>query len=249
MAGEFVHADVGGELTEAEYHSLLAHILNSQARGDLVMSDAAATGLVRLPKGARGRRLVMGANDPGWDGTASEAELTELTDGSTTVLHSHAGSGPWTLEGSVETEQTTTSTSNVDIATVSGLSIAAGRYILVIVKFYRSAFNTAAYIGLTMNAADVITTIQFDLANVNICHGFAHIWLPPRDSNYGRSGAMYWNAEHQSGGGAANGLKSPADTNGQPNATVTDIIIRGRVGSASATLAVNEVVVMSPPTS
>ena len=66
MAGEFVHADVGGELTEAEYHALLGHILNDQARGDLIISNSAATGLVRLAAGTAGQRLEMGANDPGW---------------------------------------------------------------------------------------------------------------------------------------------------------------------------------------
>ncbi|MEE8336978.1 MAG: hypothetical protein V3R95_02840 [Dehalococcoidia bacterium] len=66
MAGEFVHADVGGELTEAEYHSLLAHLLNDQARGDLVISNAAASGLVRLPRGTPGQHLLMGADDPQW---------------------------------------------------------------------------------------------------------------------------------------------------------------------------------------
>ena len=91
MAGELVHGDVGGELTEAEYHSLLAHILNGQARGDLIISNSAATGLVRLPAGAAEQRLLMGADDPAWGGDATEAELTELTDGSETTLHSHAG--------------------------------------------------------------------------------------------------------------------------------------------------------------
>lgn len=66
MAGELIHADVGGELTEAEYHSLLAHLLNDQARGDLVISNAAASGLVRLPKGTPGQHLLMGADDPQW---------------------------------------------------------------------------------------------------------------------------------------------------------------------------------------
>lgn len=68
MAGELIHADVGGELTEAEYHSLLAHLLADQQRGDLIMSNAAASGLVRLPKGSQGQSLVMGADDPEWGG-------------------------------------------------------------------------------------------------------------------------------------------------------------------------------------
>lgn len=71
MAGEFVHADVGGELTEAEYHALLGHILNDQARGDLIISNSAATGLVRLAAGTEGQRLVMGADDPQWADAAS----------------------------------------------------------------------------------------------------------------------------------------------------------------------------------
>ncbi|MEE8338330.1 MAG: hypothetical protein V3R95_09720, partial [Dehalococcoidia bacterium] len=66
MAGEFVHADVGGELTEAEYHSLVAHVLDDQVRGDLIVSNSAATGLTRLAIGAEDSLLVAGADDPQW---------------------------------------------------------------------------------------------------------------------------------------------------------------------------------------
>ena len=114
MAGEFVHADVGGELTEAEYHLLLAHILKDQARGDLIMSNAAATGLIRLPKGTQNQRFLMGANDPGWGGDATEAELTELTDGSETTLHSHAGGGATTVRKTADETVNNSSTFQSD---------------------------------------------------------------------------------------------------------------------------------------
>lgn len=80
MAGEFVHADVGGELTEAEYHALLGHVLDGQARGDLIISNSAATGLVRLAAGAVGQSLQMGANDPVWATAAGGGAQSLLDD-------------------------------------------------------------------------------------------------------------------------------------------------------------------------
>lgn len=94
MAGEFVHADVGGELTEAEYHSLVAHVLDGQVRGDLIVSNSAATGLTRLAIGAEDSLLVAAADDPQWStlrwsgsdlGPSADADLLGLAAGVLTV--------------------------------------------------------------------------------------------------------------------------------------------------------------------
>lgn len=90
MAGEFVHADVGGELTEAEYHSLVAHVLDGQVRGDLIVSNSAATGLTRLAIGAEDSLLVAAADDAQWStlrwsgsdlGPSADADLLGLAAG------------------------------------------------------------------------------------------------------------------------------------------------------------------------
>lgn len=74
MADEFIHKDVGSELSEAEYDGLLAHILNNQARGDLIISNTAGTGLIRLALAAVGAILQSDGNDPAWlaIGTANQ---------------------------------------------------------------------------------------------------------------------------------------------------------------------------------
>ena len=91
MAGELKHASVGSALAEAEWIAILAHVLNNQARGDLVMSNAAATGLIRLAKGAANTVLVMGANDPGWSATLADLTLVTPTIASLiNAAHDHA---------------------------------------------------------------------------------------------------------------------------------------------------------------
>ena len=71
MANEFIHTEVGASLTEAEYDSVTGHSINNQARGDILISNTAASGLIRLAKGTEGHPLIMGANDPVWQSTES----------------------------------------------------------------------------------------------------------------------------------------------------------------------------------
>ncbi len=69
MADEFQHSTPGSSLTQAEFEAQTgagAHVVNNQARGDMIISNTAATGLIRLAKGATGTFLVMNANDPAW---------------------------------------------------------------------------------------------------------------------------------------------------------------------------------------
>lgn len=85
MAGELRHNSVGTNLTQSEFESLTLHALDSQARGDIVISNTAATGLIRLARHATtGAVLVNGATDPAWDDsiTAGSGVLT-ITDGGT----------------------------------------------------------------------------------------------------------------------------------------------------------------------
>ncbi len=67
MAGEFIHTSVGAQLTQAEYDLLTGHSIDSQVRGDILISNTPATGLIRLALGATGTILVAGANDPAWE--------------------------------------------------------------------------------------------------------------------------------------------------------------------------------------
>lgn len=67
MAGEFVHASVGGALTQAEWESITAHVLNDQAQGDIVIANS-TTNLKRLAAGTAGQVLQTGGAgaDPTW---------------------------------------------------------------------------------------------------------------------------------------------------------------------------------------
>lgn len=66
MANEFQHLSVGTAMTQTEYEAILGHKLNNQARGDMIISNTAGTGLIRLAKGTEGQALKIGANDPAW---------------------------------------------------------------------------------------------------------------------------------------------------------------------------------------
>ncbi len=65
----FRHKEVGTSLTEAEFDATTgagAHIVASQARGDILISETGADGFIRLAKGTQGYILSMNANDPQW---------------------------------------------------------------------------------------------------------------------------------------------------------------------------------------
>src|SRR3990167_9112195 len=83
MANELKHGSVGAELTSAEYHSITAHIANSQARGDLLRSNSSANGLERFALGASGALVKSDGTDPVW--TAA------LLDASERLKHEYGG--------------------------------------------------------------------------------------------------------------------------------------------------------------
>lgn len=67
MAGEFRHSAKSGSLSESDYESNTEHSVDSQARGDILISNTGATGFIRLAKsGTTGAVLAAGANDPGY---------------------------------------------------------------------------------------------------------------------------------------------------------------------------------------
>jgi len=88
-ANEFIHKDVGTELTEAEYDSVGAHVFNSQATGDILYASS-ATQLSRLGITAS-RILGVSGGIPAWVNT-----LPAFTLGGTVTLNGQvfdAGAG------------------------------------------------------------------------------------------------------------------------------------------------------------
>lgn len=96
MANEFQHATVGTELTQSEFESVTLHVVNNQVRGDILISNTAATGFTRLPKGAAAETLVMDANDPTWE---SVPPRNILIPASSMTSPSSNGAAPGTTDG------------------------------------------------------------------------------------------------------------------------------------------------------
>ena len=77
MANEFKHASVGTELTQAEYEGTSAHVLDSQAAGDIIYASSTSQ-LSRLGIGTEGKVLHVnsGASAPEW--TAALTGVTSI---------------------------------------------------------------------------------------------------------------------------------------------------------------------------
>ena len=84
MANEFKHASVGTELTQAEYEGTSAHVLDSQAAGDIIYASS-TTQLSRLGIGTAGKILQVnsGASAPEW--TAALTGVTSVLNTSLVV--------------------------------------------------------------------------------------------------------------------------------------------------------------------
>ncbi len=153
------------------------------------------------------------------------------------------------LEGSQLTEGTTTSTTAVDIITVSGLSIPAATPLLIIFQARRSADAAAAsQVGLKLNSTQVIDNANFSDASATLrAAGFVLFIIPRDDSNYlgsGRAGIM----------GLRSGANIPSNiithgNNTLPGATITSVTVTGLSGNAAVTTAVTNLWVYSLPTS
>ena len=72
MAGEFAHGSVGTELTQAEWEAVGAHVLDSQATGDIVYASSASQ-LVRLARGSDTHVLTLASGVPSWAAPAAAA--------------------------------------------------------------------------------------------------------------------------------------------------------------------------------
>ena len=81
MANEFKHASVGTELTQAEYEGTSAHVLDSQAAGDIIYASS-TTQLSRLGIGTAGKILQVnsGASAPEWTAALTGVTSIHATD-------------------------------------------------------------------------------------------------------------------------------------------------------------------------
>ena len=88
MAGEFAHVSVGTAMSQAEYESIGGHLLDSQARGDMIYASS-TTQLSRLAVGAAKTVLTSNGTDPAWatlDGRSAADAADKNTSGALALI-------------------------------------------------------------------------------------------------------------------------------------------------------------------
>ncbi len=154
-------------------------------------------------------------------------------------------------------EYTTDSTSVVDLVTLDGFSIAAETPILLVYSARKTAGGAHRFsLGLKLNATvtgeamplQTSSGLSTSGASDRIEQAHGKVYLPPRVADYlaGTAARVYWTmvqAEGWSVGGAA-----PYHTAEPPTVPITEITIRGIVGSALITGAVKDIYIYTLPT-
>lgn len=246
---------------------------NPLAIGDVTLSSAALSSLAAVvapdvallildPAGSAGAPEVVTVT--AHTAAATTATITRGSEGS--VARQHATGIPWVhgattydflqgpqIVGSNSAEVTSTSTSAVDLLTISNLNIPVTSGVIIKGVVRKSTGAAAAVgFGLKINATVVA---EASASNVNCIwlsgsansaqSGIFYVELMPRSANYLNTMIGYYiNATI---GGAATGVAVPVSYNitaALPNATITSIAIRAITADAAITMAVKEVVVI-----
>ena len=120
MANEFKHVSVGTELTQTEYESTTGHVLDSQARGDIIYASS-TTQLSRLGVGGAGAVLTSDGTDPVWDTTWSPTgHLIPASDDSYDLGSAAAAWQDLFLEGDITLTDAGTLATSAGALTVNG---------------------------------------------------------------------------------------------------------------------------------
>lgn len=250
---------------------------NPLAIGDVTLSSAALSSLAVVtapdyalvvldPGGVNGTPEVITVT--AHTAAATTATITRASEGSTARAHPVGTSwvhgattydflqGPQ-IVGSNSSEQTSLSTSAVDLLTISNLNIPVTSGIRIIgVGRKSTGAASAAGLGLKLNAttiaeaASAAITASFTPAGGRLWGSSAAnqaedgpFWaeIAPRSANYLNCAiGGFANSVAGVGGSLSSFLNG---TNVCPNATITSITIRGISGSGSVTIAVKEVII------
>ena len=120
MANEFKHLSVGSEITQAEYEAVGGHVLDSQARGDIIYASS-TTQLSRLGVGGAGAVLTSDGTDPVWDTTWSPTgHLIPASDDSYDLGSAAAAWQDLFLEGDITLTDAGTLATSAGALTVNG---------------------------------------------------------------------------------------------------------------------------------
>jgi len=220
-------------------------------------SDASGdTGALRTEGGASIAKKLYVGTDLDVDGTAELDNITiggaqgsdgeVLTSTGSGVGWEAAVGGALVRVGGNTTEATTTSTSAVDLLSVSSLSIGVASPIMLMVSARKTAGAADdVAMGLKLNSTIVgeATTNTHALwggtTTNHIETGCSWLMIPPRNSAYPKAvlGIREAYAANTAGVTGTVNISRTADI---PTATITDVVIRGITDNSSNTLAADE---------
>jgi hypothetical protein len=220
-------------------------------------SDATGdTGALRTEGGASIAKKLYVGTDLDVDGTAELDNITiggaqgsdgeVLTSTGSGVGWEAAGSGALTRVGGNTTEATTTSTSAVDLLSVSSLTIGVASPIMLMVSGRKTAGAADdVAMGLKLNSTilgEATTNTHAIWGSTTTNHiesGLVWIMIPPRNSAYPRAILGLREAYAADATGVTGPVNVTRD-NDIPTATITDVVIRGITDNSSITLAADE---------
>ena len=223
---------------------------DSAAADILVLSSGqgiSPSGLI-LPASAAPAQTVDG--EVKWD---SVNKWFTVGDGTSRKTFKPAGTaGTMELVGSNTAEQTTTSTSVVDLVTVTlTRAVLVSEALFITVNFRKTSGAAASAIfGLKLNTTTVLDTTASMLGMAMTTNqaedGASLVWIPPRSTNYLAGMLVNFYARASATGAATASLLQQFGSelmphSPMPNASLTSIVITGRTGNASLTAAVKEV--------
>lgn len=163
-------------------------------------------------------------------------------------------------EGGSTAEASSTSTVATDLVTISGLSIAPTRPIMLTVSFRKTTAGGSllrAGAGLAINGTVVSDAVATNpTANLGAFSdgntsgstsesGFTQVWCGPRVTDYRAVPLGQIITSTPTGNQIASTLLFVAENAAWPTSTITSIAIRGKTESLSATIYVNQVHIYS----
>jgi len=163
-------------------------------------------------------------------------------------IKTYVAAGAVTYEGGNTTEATTTSTSAVDLLSLTSLTIQTTEAALLCVSYRKStgaADDTA--LGLKLNTTVTSEAVSGglrvgDTTTSNVAQlGGSLIFLTPRVTNYTEGGAGFYGTYQTGGNGKlTNSINNPFQSAASPAVEITDVVWRGITDNASNTLGADE---------
>jgi hypothetical protein len=211
MANEFKHKSVGTELTQTEFEAVGGHVLDSQARGDIIYASS-TTQLSRLAVGGAGAVLTSDGTDPAWDTTWSPTgDLIPSADDTYDLGSASAAWQDLFLEG--------------DITLTDAGTLATSAGALTITSAAAATWSTSAGV-LTIDGDDGIVMQTTGSGGLDIKED---VTLTSVDG--GATGPIL-NFFHDTGSASATGGQDTGDRLGVIDFLDTDGTIRGEISCA-----------------